>query len=75
MSIPKIQLSDNLQETIAYNQEGNCEAARANILLLDSWMSTIIHGHPIMADSSEEQLKMIQALDNMKRDYQSFIIE
>ena len=42
MSKPKISLSDKLQETIAFNQEDNCEMAKSHVRFIDGLMSTII---------------------------------
>lgn len=75
MAKPKIQLSDALQETIAFNQEDNCEAAKERVELLDKWISHIIVGNPIEPETLEERIEMLQILDIMKRDYKSFIIE
>lgn len=75
MAKPKIQLSDALQETIAFNQEDNCDAAKERVGMLDKWISSIIVGNPIEPDTLENRIEMLQILDVMKRDYKSFIIE
>lgn len=75
MNKPKVHLSDRLQETIAYNQESNCDAAKAMVATIDSWMTLLLGGHPISGESDAGTLKLLQTLNVMKQDYQSFIIE
>lgn len=75
MSKPKIVLSDKLQETIAFNQEDNCEMAKKNIRFIDGMMSNIINGHPIYETTEPGQMKLLQQLLIIKQDYESFIVE
>lgn len=75
MSKPKIHLSERLQETIAYLQEADCDAARARVAAIDAWMTTLLSGHPIQGDSDTGTLKLLQTLNEIKQDYQSLIIE
>ncbi len=75
MSKPKISLSDKLQETIAFNQEDNCEMAKSHVRFIDGLMSTIIHGHPITVNTEHKRLEMLQKLLMIKQDYESFIVE
>lgn len=75
MSKPKISLSDKLQETIAFNQEDNCEMAKSHVRFIDGMMSTIIHGHPITVYTEHDRLEMLQKLLMIKQDYESFIVE
>lgn len=75
MAKPKIQLSDALQKTIAFNQEDDCAAAKERVELLDNWISSIIIGDLIEPDDIAGRLEMLQTLDMMKRDYKSFITE
>lgn len=75
MSRPKIQLGEALQETIAFQQEDECAAAKERVKLLDGWITTLLNGHFICGDTPAEKLKLLQELNCMKQDYQSFIIE
>lgn len=75
MSKPKIHLSERLQETIAFHQEADCGAAREIVATIDAWMTTLLSGHPIVGDTAEDTLKLLQTLNGIKQDYQSFIIE
>ena len=75
MSKPKIHLSERLQETIAFHQEDNCEAARERVATIDEWMTTLLNGHPIQGDSDADTLKLLRVLSDIKQDYQSLIIE
>ncbi|MBQ8223981.1 MAG: hypothetical protein IJZ86_01260 [Bacteroides sp.] len=75
MSLPQIQLSDRLQETIAFHQEDGCAAAKERVKVLDGWMTIILNGHFICGDTPDEKLKLLQAFNEMKQDYQSFIVE
>lgn len=75
MSNPKIILGDKLQETIAFNQEGNCDMAREQVRFIDKMMSSIIHGNPILGDTEHERMEMLQKLLLIKQDYESFIID
>lgn len=75
MSKPKIHLSEKLQETIAYLQESNCDAARARVAAIDAWMTVLLSGHSIQGDSDADTLKLLQILNEIKIDYQSLIIE
>lgn len=75
MSKPKIHLSERLQETIAFHQEANCDAARARVATIDAWMTTLLNGHSIQGDSDGDKLQLLQELNSIKQDYQSFIIE
>ena len=75
MSKPKITLNDKLQETIAFNQEDDCEMAKAQIRFIDGVMSSIIHGHPIFGGTEHERMEMLQKLLMIKQDYESFIVD
>lgn len=75
MSKPKIVLGDKLQEAIAFNQEDDCAAAKATVARLEEWMSTLINGHPIQGEDDAETIQILQALNTIKLDYQSFYAE
>lgn len=75
MAKPKIQLSDDLQETIEYNQRDNFENAKGHICFLDELMSNILTGNFFNDWDAPKQIEILQELDEMKREYKSFITE
>lgn len=73
--MPKIQLTEEVQEHIAEMQADNCAQPKMIIKTLDSWITTILTGNDIVPSDPEEVLKFLAELNSIKIDYQSFIVD
>ncbi len=72
MATPKIQLTQKLQEMIHYNQESDCDAARARIEFLDSIITQCLHQDGVFLDESNI-LATVREFDIIRQDYKSFL--
>ncbi len=72
MATPKIQLTAKLQEMIHYNQEADCDAARAHIEFLDSIITQCLHQDGVFLDESNI-LNTVRELDCIRQDYKAFL--
>lgn len=73
MKKQNIILTDNIKETIAHLQEDHNAAALDRVNFIDLLMTIILNGHPIHPTEPQDKLSMLQALNTIKQEYQSFI--